>query len=175
MLKSLMSGLVGSALLISASVSVAELPDRDQLQTLRSNINKELEGTYKRLRNAGGKCLDIVGPDLGKDGGRVHIWDCNDAPNQKWKLYKGRLKNIEGNKCLDVPGGPGWNSNGRGVQLWECNDAPNQQWRIDAQGRLVNGAGRCLDIPGGPNWARNGNNVQLWDCNGAPNQQWSFQ
>lgn len=173
MLKQALYGLA-VGLLLNAPLSWAELPDKDQLDRLRDNMKKELAGTYKNLKNGGGKCLDVVGPDLGKNGGRIHIWDCNNAPNQQWKIYQGRLKNIEGNKCMDIPGGPNWNQNGQRVQLWDCNSAPNQQWHIDSQGRLVNAGGKCLDVAG-PDLHKNGGLVQTWDCNTAPNQQWRFE
>lgn len=80
-----------------------------------------------RFKNAGGKCLDVVG-DVKRNGNTLQLWDCNGAPNQQWSLSGGRLQN-GGGKCLDIPGGdPNWNRNGMTVQTWDCNNAVNQKW-----------------------------------------------
>ncbi len=123
-----------------------------------------------RIKNMGGKCLDVSGSDRGKNGAKVHIWACNQASSQQWWLDQaGRIHNQNG-KCLDV-NGPDLNKNAGKVQLWDCNDAPNQQWRFDKRLRLHNAGGKCLDIHG-PELHKNGGKVQIWDCNDAPNQQW---
>jgi hypothetical protein len=63
--------------------------------------------------------------DVKKGGSLLQLWDCNDAPNQKWSIDGGRLRN-GGGKCMDVNGDV--NKNGSGVQIWDCNDAINQKW-----------------------------------------------
>lgn len=134
------------------------------------SLNSAQAANNTRIKNVGGKCLDVNGPDLGKTGGKVQIWECNDAPNQQWFFdEKGRI-NSQGGKCLDVSGSD-LHKNGGKVQLWDCNDAPNQQWQFDAAQRLHSAGGKCLDI-NGPELHKNGGKVQIWDCNDAPNQQW---
>ena len=126
--------------------------------------------TETRIKNIGGKCLDVNGADLGKNGGKVQIWECNQASNQKWSFdSQGRIHS-QGGKCLDVSGDD-LNKNAGKVQLWECNDAPNQKWSFDNRQRLHNAGGKCLDIHG-PELHKNGGKIQIWDCNDAPNQQW---
>ncbi|SEH06095.1 RICIN domain-containing protein [Candidatus Venteria ishoeyi] len=131
-----------------------------------------LAAQTERLLNAGGRCLDVLGPELYHQGGQVHSWDCNDAANQQWYFDdKSRLVSQAG-RCLDVPGGQ-LKNNGAPLQIWDCNDAPNQQWQFDTQERLVNGGGKCLDIAGA-DLLKTGGRVQIWDCNNAPNQRWWF-
>lgn len=153
-----------SALLLASPLALADLPGGDKLGDLQRDLEQRAE-SFQRLENAGGKCLDV--PDPQANGGKAQLWDCNDAPNQRWKWDNGRLINA-GGKCLDAPDPK---ANGGKVQLWDCNDAPNQQWQ-ENQGRLRNKDGKCLDAP---DPKANGGKVQLWDCNDAPNQQWKMQ
>ena len=134
------------------------------------SLNPIQAATETRVKNIGGKCLDVNGPDLGKTGGKVQIWECNQAVNQQWIFdAQGRIHN-QGGKCLDVSGDD-LNKNAGKVQLWDCNDAPNQKWSFDNRQRLHNAGGKCLDILG-PELHKNGGKIQIWDCNDAPNQQW---
>jgi hypothetical protein len=157
-----MQGYVLLAALALAGGAAAELPSKDKLAGIKDKLSQNL-AEYPHLVNGGGKCLDIAG-NVEQGGASVQIWDCNDAPNQRWKMANGRLENI-GGKCLDVSD---LQRNGARVQTWDCNDAPNQQWRPQG-GKLVNGGGKCLDVS---ELQRNGAPAQIWDCNDAPNQQW---
>ncbi|WP_062149680.1 RICIN domain-containing protein [Beggiatoa leptomitoformis] len=144
----------------------------DNLDKVQQALEKKLQAareatSNKRFYNEGGKCLDIGG-NPNEAGTNVQIWDCNDAPNQKWRLEGGKLIN-EAGKCLDAGGDV--KKAGTNAQIWGCNDAPNQQWRLEG-GRLVNAGGKCLDVGGDIN--KVGTNVQIWDCNDAPNQKWHW-
>lgn len=160
-------------LVVACQPALAELPTKDKLQGLLQAAEDRLN--FRKLINGGGKCLDIHGPDLHVDGGKVQIWGCADNPpdNQLWRIDSaGRLVN-KGNKCLDVHG-PDLNADGGKVQIWGCGDAPNQKWSFDEQGRLVNGGGKCLDVHG-PDLEVDGGKVQIWGCSDAPNQKWRFE
>lgn len=124
------------------------------------------------LQTAKGKCLDIHNEDLGKDGGRVQIWDCNDAVQQQWIFDEfDRLVNDSG-KCLEV-NSPDVKKDGGKVQIWECNDGLQQKWTLDESGHLINAVGgKCLDV-NAHEADRDGGRVQIWEClPDAANQRW---
>lgn len=143
--------------------------DKESLAKIQEEAKREVASamSLKPLKVAGNLCLDVAG-DINAAGTNVHIFGCNDAPNQKWRIDAGQVIN-EGGKCLDVAGDV--NAAGTNVQIFDCNDAANQKWRLEG-GRLVNQGGKCLDAAGDVNAA--GTNVQIFDCNDAPNQKWAF-
>jgi hypothetical protein len=60
-----------------------------KVQVWRCNDKHNQLWTYERntrLRNGGGKCLDMDKPaiSLNKPSGKVHIWECHGRNNQKW-------------------------------------------------------------------------------------------
>jgi hypothetical protein len=126
---------------------------------------------FRGLQNVGGRCLDLHVEDLVKNGGRVQIWECNTAPQQRWKLDDmGRLVN-EGGKCLDVHA-PDLKKDGGKVQVWDCGDVPQQKWKWDDQKRLVNeGSGKCLEAS---EIGENGAPMQIWECSDSPKQKWQW-
>jgi hypothetical protein len=117
-------GVAFSTFLFSNAAHAIEF-DEGSLEKIQRSVQEELAGS-QRLHVAGGLCLDAAG-DINAAGTNVQIWECNDAPNQKWRLEGGRLVN-EGGKCLDAGGDV--NAPGTNVQIWDCNDAPNQQWNF---------------------------------------------
>lgn len=123
--------------------------------------------------HSGNKCLDINGPQVQVNGGRVQLWDCHRGANQQWRFERGRIISMANGRCLDLHG-PDVGSSGGRVQVFDCNGSPNQLWRFEG-GRLVVAADkRCLDVHA-PDMNRNAAHVQSWDCNGGPNQMWSLE
>jgi hypothetical protein len=75
--------------------------------------------------SVGNLCLDIEGANP-NDGGKMIVWQCFGARNQRWRV-KGRdiVSELSG-KCLAV-----WEGRARNVQrvvTWGCNGSTNQQW-----------------------------------------------
>merc|ERR1712006_22245 len=65
-----------------------------------------------------GKCLDAS--ERNKNGGKVHMWDCNTLnPNQQWRYdaVTLQIKSSDG-RCLDASER---NKNGGKVHMWDCN------------------------------------------------------
>lgn len=114
------------------------------------------------------KCLDVHAPDQHRNGARVQVWDCNNSPQQTWKIDGSGIKSGAG-KCLDVHA-PDQHNNGARVQIWDCNGAPQQTWRIEGK-TIRSAAGKCLDVHA-PDQEKNGARVQVWDCNGSRQQTW---
>ncbi len=124
---------------------------------------------------ANGKCLDVNEyPDYNSNinGGKVQIYDCKDAPNQKWYIEGKQIKNQK-EKCLDV-NEPDYNihRNGAKVQMWQCTGHSNQQWNFIGTNKyeIKTPNGFCLEVAQGQE--RNYGTVQLSKCNGQPNQRW---
>ena len=60
-----------------------------KVQVWKCNDNHNQLWTYERntrLRNGGGKCLDMDKPviSLKKPSGKVHLWECHGRNNKKW-------------------------------------------------------------------------------------------
>jgi len=149
--------------------------DKETDEVKAERLYVSLKGTSRglkarRIKSEGGKCLEVLAEDLGKNGGRVQIRECNDAAQQKWSFDDaGRLVSSSG-KCLDVHADD-VHKDGGNVQIWECNDAAQQKWKWDELDRLVNGGGKCLDVHL-PDYQKDGGKVQIWECNEAPQQKW---
>eukprot|EP01084_Bolivina_argentea_P069998 127331_1 len=127
---------------------------------------------YSEIKSFGGKCLEIFVDDLFVDGGKVQIWNCNNAIQQQWKYnsLSGEVVN-NGGKCLDVDYDDYHaNINGAKVQIWECNKWDNQKWIIIGN-YIISKNGKCLDIDA-PQLNDNGGLVQLWNCGTENNQLW---
>ena len=118
-----------------------------------------------------GKCLDIDGSQLGRNGATVQIWDCHGGQNQQWTWDRDQSAIVSSTgQCLAVrPSDVG--TRGARVTVWQCTGNPNQFWQR-RDGLLVNSAGLCLSVPPGQT-EMNGGQVTLWDCRGGPNQSWS--
>lgn len=87
------------------------------------------DATTLQIKSGGGYCLDAS--ERNKNGGRVHMWDCDTRNlNQQWDYDSrtGQVK-VRHGKCLDTPwlGWWGW------VQMFDCDtNNSNQQWDITA-------------------------------------------
>eukprot|EP01084_Bolivina_argentea_P180282 311456_1 len=143
--------------------------------TLGDSAPPPSEG-FQKLKSGGGKCLDVSGANVNNNGAIVHIWNCQDVVQQKWKYESGTIKN-EGGKCLDVDlDDYNNNSDGAKVQIWDCNTWDNQQWTFSGE-QIKSKNGKCLDVDL-PGLNNNGGKVQLWTCAGSgwsePNQKWSW-
>jgi len=130
-----------------------------------------------RLRNrAQGMCLDVEGWNA-QGNGNVHLWECNDDPDQVWSFARGgELVNSVGGVCLDAAGYDG--RAGANVDIYRCERMNDQRWSLVPRGggsfELHNRqTGMCLDVAG-RNGAR-GDNVLLWNCDGGADQRWSWE
>ncbi|WP_406465741.1 ricin-type beta-trefoil lectin domain protein [Streptomyces sp. NBC_00111] len=115
-----------------------------------------------------GRCIDVPGHDF-SDGKALHMWDCNNAPAQKWQFASDGTIRIRG-LCLDVANANF--SDGAVIQIARCSDNPAQKFALNGAHDLVNTVvGMCVDIAGA-----NPNNraaLQLLKCSGNPAQKWS--
>ncbi len=123
------------------------------------------------VRTGVGHCLDAHAPDMGTNGGRVQVWQCNAAPQQTWTLDPAtRTLRIASGLCLDAHSQTSATNGGR-VQVWACTDERNQQWLPYPDGSLrVQSSGLCLDAHA-PEQATNGGRIQVWQCNGSQQQR----
>ncbi|MGW2892826.1 ricin-type beta-trefoil lectin domain protein [Streptomyces griseoruber] len=115
---------------------------------------------------ASGRCIDVT--DAGGDGTPLQIWDCNGAPQQKWRFMGDGTVRALG-LCMDVAWGA--TNDGAVIQLATCNGNPAQQFRLNSAHDLVDPqADKCVDANN--RGTGNGTRLQLWDCNGQNNQKW---
>lgn len=119
------------------------------------------------------------------DGTRVHVWDCNGTPAQRW-FFDGQRRlhpYVAPNKCLDLHAQI--TTNGNYLQIWECGDNPNQVFNTNVPGLTAGFLGSasvtnrsirsalnnmCTDV-----FSFNYNNgaqVVMWPCNNQNNQRW---
>lgn len=121
-----------------------------------------------------GRCLDADANNLGVNGTRLQLWDCNGSQQQRFYFRgNGSIVSATSNSqfCVDADlntiGG-----NGTIMQLWQCNGSTQQQFNYGGEGtgdiRSAH-SGRCIDADLNT-IGSNGTIVQLWDCNGQ-NQQ----
>ncbi|MFJ6783368.1 ricin-type beta-trefoil lectin domain protein [Streptomyces yangpuensis] len=118
------------------------------------------------------RCLDADTNTINNNPGKVQVWDCNFAANQRWILEpSGALKvDFNNNKCLDADTNT-INNNGGKVQLWTCNGQPQQTWYLGPDNTIrLRYNDKCLDHDTNQN--HNGGKVQLWTCNQSPQQSW---
>ncbi|WP_418955567.1 endo-1,4-beta-xylanase [Streptomyces tritici] len=114
-----------------------------------------------------GRCLDVPGAST-TDGTQVHLWDCNNRPNQQWTYTAGGELRVYGDKCLDAAG----TGNGTKVQIYSCWGGDNQKWRLNSDGSIVGvQSGLCLDATA--NATANGTLIQLYSCSNGTNQRWT--
>ena len=127
------------------------------------------------ITSADGMCLDLHGPDVGQQGGRVQVWKCLAGDNQRFIFLPddGLLVAASG-MCLEAVGP----DNGAPVRAFGCDGNEAQIWetREISEGGMAlvhKATGRCLDAHG-PEAKRNGGRIQLWDCFYGNNQRWSL-
>ena len=127
------------------------------------------------VKSGDGMCLDLHGPDVGKQGGRMQVWECLGGDNQKFLYLEedGAIVTASG-MCLEAVGP----DNGAPVRAFGCDASPEQVWEAKrAPGNAVSfvnvKTGRCLDAHG-PESKTNGGRIQIWDCFAGPNQSWSL-
>ncbi|MEM7016483.1 MAG: RICIN domain-containing protein [Pseudomonadota bacterium] len=155
--------------IVSFQPAAAQLPDADKLSNLKKGLNK-LVKSYGQLRNADGKCLDVVESEQRKNGGGVRAWDCTDSVTQQWKVDGDKVVS-SADKCLSVKGDPA--KHGQMTHLWTCKDKSKEQtWKLKG-GRLVNNAGKCLDVAG--DRKKNGSRIRIADCSDDGDQRWEFK
>ncbi|CAF0871738.1 unnamed protein product [Brachionus calyciflorus] len=82
----------------------------------RYDNNKD--GTFHIVNKKSRKCIDVPRWDR-NNGVRIHQWQCLDQPNQKWQLHSNGLKNLNSEKCLDLPDLESYEQGAR-IQQWEC-------------------------------------------------------
>ncbi|MFJ8864735.1 ricin-type beta-trefoil lectin domain protein [Streptomyces sp. NPDC102473] len=115
-----------------------------------------------------GRCIDVPGHDF-SDGKALHMWDCNNAPAQKWQFASDGTIRIRG-LCLDVANANF--SDGAVIQIARCSDNPAQKFALNGAHDLVNTVvGMCVDIAGAN--PDNRAALQLLKCSGNPAQKWS--
>lgn len=84
-----------------------------------------------------------------------------------------QLKNITGNKCLEIENSG--THNGARAQQWACVNQPGSYWSLRDAGQgyvyVVNRhSGKCLEIEN--SWTFNGAPAQQWDCKGQLGSKW---
>nr|WP_237521338.1 RICIN domain-containing protein [Streptomyces sp. SID4921] len=115
-----------------------------------------------------GRCIDVPGHDF-RDGKALHMWDCNNAPAQKWQFASDGTIRIQG-LCLDVANANF--SDGAVIQIARCSGNNAQKFALNGAHDLVNTVvGMCVDIAGANRENRAA--LQLLRCSGNPAQKWS--
>ncbi|GAA2933147.1 ricin-type beta-trefoil lectin domain protein [Kitasatospora cinereorecta] len=115
-----------------------------------------------------GRCIDVPNHDF-SDGKALHVWDCNNAPAQKWQFASDGTIRIQG-KCLDVANANF--SDGTPIQIAWCNGNAAQKFALNGAHDLVNTVvGMCVDIAGANR--NSGAQLQLLHCSGNAAQKWS--
>ncbi|WP_327113598.1 ricin-type beta-trefoil lectin domain protein [Streptomyces sp. NBC_01341] len=115
-----------------------------------------------------GRCIDVPNHDF-SDGKALHVWDCNNAPAQKWRFASDGTIRIQ-DKCLDVANANF--SDGTPIQIAWCNGNDAQKFALNGSHDLVNTVvGMCVDIAGANR--NSGARLQLLKCSGNDAQKWS--
>lgn len=115
-----------------------------------------------------GRCIDVPNHDF-SDGKALHVWDCNNAPAQKWRFASDGTIRIQ-DKCLDVANANF--SDGTPIQIAWCNGNAAQRFALNGSHDLVNTVvGMCVDIAGANR--NSGAALQLLKCSGNDAQKWS--
>ncbi|MEP3225198.1 MAG: RICIN domain-containing protein [Parasphingorhabdus sp.] len=135
-------------------------------------IDLEITGP---VTSADSMCLDLHGPDVGKQGGRIQVWKCLGSQNQRFIFLPddGLLVAASG-MCLEAVGP----DKGAPVRSFGCDGKEAQIWeaRETSEGGTAfvhKATGRCLDAHG-PESKRDGGKIQIWDCFYGNNQRWSL-
>jgi endo-1,4-beta-xylanase len=96
-------------------------------------------GVYEIVNQLSQMCLDKSQDTPNANGNAVYQVTCHHTPNQQWRLIHtvdgnnstwewGELQNLDGNRCLDVPGANF--QAGKALVVWDCNGGRNQRWNI---------------------------------------------
>ncbi len=125
--------------------------------------------------SADGMCLDLHGPDVEKQGGRIQVWNCLGGDNQRFIFLSddGLLVTASG-MCLEAVGP----DSGAPVRAFGCDGNAAQIWEANETGEggtafVHKATGRCLDAHG-PESKRDGGRIQIWDCFYGNNQRWNM-
>lgn len=139
-----------------------------------------IEPLQVRSRNNPGFCLDsgTADPDNAISG--VHIWQCQNAPQQNWRFeeYAGMpvAKVGNGHMCLQTNNAQ--IEHGTPLHTWPCSQASQThggRFRLNSLHQIesVDKPGMCVDVPG---WQMfNGNKLHMFSCHGGANQSWFIQ
>jgi hypothetical protein len=73
----------------------------------------------------GNMCLDVENANP-NDGGRLIVWQCSGAANQRWRARGRDIVSDLNGKCMAVWEGQA--RNGQRVVTWGCNGSTNQNW-----------------------------------------------
>jgi hypothetical protein len=110
---------------------------RNQRWTARAVPDRS--SVYEIVNQLTGMCLDKSQDTPNANGNAVYQVTCHQTPNQYWRLIHvvdysnttwewGELQNLDGNRCLDVPGADF--RAGKALAVWDCNGGRNQRWNI---------------------------------------------
>lgn len=119
------------------------------------------------------RCVDVPNAQdgIGRDGTKLHLWDCMGGANQKWDFQGDGTVRALG-LCMDVAHGS--RDDGAAIQLARCSGNPAQQFVLSGAGDLVNPqANKCVDAD--DHGTANGTRLLLWTCAGTPNQKWRVE
>ena len=157
---------------------VSGYPSNSTVATVQSDIaSVNYSGTSGGgpgvgITGPGGKCVDVYGDDIGVNGAKVQLWDCqHDAVDQHWLYSRAgaaadTLKTM--GRCLDVDGNA--TAPGTPVQLWDCNGVGGQEWVPHTNGALLNPQSNlCLTARGGG--TANGTRLEIQGCTGGLDQR----
>ena len=110
---------------------------RNQRWAARQTANGS--GVYEIVNELSGMCLDKSQDTPNANGNKVYQAVCRHTPNQQWRLIHtvdysnstwewAELQNLDGGRCLDVPGAEF--VAGKALVVWDCNGNRNQRWNI---------------------------------------------
>jgi len=146
----------------------AGLPSNEKLQALKQKVDAKL-AQYFKVKNGGGKCLQVIRSQINQNGGVVQVSSCSTGANQKWIYDKGMIKSASG-KCLQAKGNP--QAIGSHVEIADCNGSAKQIWGYQNQ-QLITSANTCLEVKQA-DVNKNGGIVQIANCIAkARHQQWA--
>jgi hypothetical protein len=146
------------------------------------SANQAFADEVYRVRNKGGKCLEVQNGFVSVEHQFAWIWNCNNDDSQKWVFQYNAAQNFftiktTGGKCLDMA----FNINRSGSMVWlsDCNGSDAQKWRTFQWGdgtwgiqNVQNGSGgRCLDIKDAE-FDTIGTPTHMWSCSSSTQQQW---
>ena len=96
-----------------------------QIWTCNGQWNQRFNWGRNGEISMGNLCLDIENANP-NDGGRLIVWQCSGAANQRWRARGRDIVSDLNGKCMAVWEGLG--RNGQRVVTWECNGSTNQNW-----------------------------------------------
>ena len=92
------------------------------------------DGTHMIVNEHSAKVLDATA-NGSANGTPIQQWDPWRGPNQRWRVTlveigHYRISSFNGDRCLDVLGGPTSTGNGAPIQLWDWWGGDNQKWKL---------------------------------------------